>query len=314
MDHGQRSSLSESPAITRLSTHWKNRRLSTEPSRPPFPTQLVHDLLWVVNSPSLIKIVDNENTDEVPPITEADIEVDRLMRFFEAGVTRRVGKYFERLVLFWLEHVRQVELVAHGRQIREDKITLGEIDFLFHDERGCLTHMEVAVKFYLHHRHSAINGSHFVGPNVNDTFERKMTRLFEHQLPLSHEHVDGIEFRTAMVKGRIFYESNEDLPSELPPRMSADHLKSRWVRLFQFLETEETTSFRYEAISKPYWLSTAVRVAHESGLMAKEQFAPWLKETIHRRRGPVMIRQLSDMDGGWNESSRWFIVPDNWPM
>lgn len=274
----------------------------------PTPAKLLADLVWVVNSPSLI-----ESDAEVTPLAKTEVELDRLVLFFDAAVPRRVGLYFERLVLFWLVHVRGVEMVANGMPIREGKITLGELDFLFRDELNRLTHLEVAVKFYLYRAETLIEGSHFVGPNLKDTFERKMKRMFEHQLPLSHDHVEGVDVREAMVKGRVFYATSDCQPIELPTLMSADHLRCRWVRRSDFEAAPRNDAIRYRVVAKPFWLSVEVDAGNESGLLNQREIGAWLGESAKRSERPVLIDQLEESQGCWSQVERFFVVPNGWP-
>lgn len=274
----------------------------------PSPAKLLADLLWVVNSPSLI-----ESDAEVTALAKSDVDLDRLVLFFDAGVPRRVGYYFERLVLFWLAHVRGVEMVANGMPIREGRITLGELDFLFRDEFDRLTHLEVAVKFYLHHAETLIEGSHFLGPNLKDTFERKMKRMFDHQLPLSHDHVEGVNVREAMVKGRIFYATSDFRSIELPTLMSAEHLRCRWVRRDEFEKAPRSDANRYRVAVKPHWLSAEIDAGNDSGLMDKREIGAWLDDSAKRSERPVLIDQLDEWEDRLSEVERFFVVPNGWP-
>jgi hypothetical protein len=271
--------------------------------------QLLADLVWVVNSPSLIV-----SSRETHPIAETDVDLDRLVNFFDDQLPRRVGFYFERLVLFWLIHVRRVEMVAHGKPIRDGSLTLGELDFLFRDEVGRLTHLEVAVKFYLHYAESLIAGSHFVGPNVKDTFERKMKRMFDHQLQLGRKHVEGVEIQEPMVKGRIFYSTFDSPSGEPPALLSPDHLRARWVTHHEFDAISLSDSFRYRVLLKPFWLSADQTAQHDWGLMTKQQINDYYNDSNKKNRASVLISQLIKSEGGWTETKRFFVMANDWPM
>lgn len=173
------------------------------------------DLTWAIASPSLLA-----DCPVVPDFDPDRVDPEHLAAFLAETPGHRVGRYFERLVLYWLQYVRRVEIVAKSLQIREGNRTVGEIDLLFRDEQHRLNHWEIAVKFYLHFQHKNLSGSHFIGPNAADTFERKMERLFGHQLPRSEASFPEVEIRQAFVKGRIFYHPNQELPHELPMRLA----------------------------------------------------------------------------------------------
>ena len=64
------------------------------------------------------------------------VDVEHLEDFISKRPDRRVGHYFETLILYWLTHIVKVELIAHGQQIMDGKRTVGELDFLFRDRDG----------------------------------------------------------------------------------------------------------------------------------------------------------------------------------
>ncbi|QDT04584.1 hypothetical protein K227x_29760 [Rubripirellula lacrimiformis] len=299
------------------------------------PDQWVRDLLWVIRSPSLIgpapPKTPNEaaKTDMLPSAPDGSlanafgadgasfnfhqIDHDQLAAYFADQVPRRVGFYFERLVQFWLTHIRGVEMVASSLQVREGQRTLGEIDFLFRDELGRLTHWEVAVKFYLHVPHTKIAGSHFVGPHLKDTFQRKRDRIFDHQLPLGRSHFPEIEIQQTIVKGRIFYALDHPPVQQLPPAMSPGHLRERWLRRADLAAIERQSDSRYQILTKPYWLSDAN--VHETNPSAIDgrQLNDQISQRFSSSDHPVLVSRLSAESDRWIEAERWFVVPDDWP-
>ena len=92
--------------------------------------QLLSDLLWVVNSAMLLA-----TNDQVVSghwwIREQDVDAMHLARFMEQKSLRSLGKYFEGLVSYWLQHVRKVDLLFESYVIRDRKRTIGELDFIF---------------------------------------------------------------------------------------------------------------------------------------------------------------------------------------
>ncbi|MCM2369927.1 DUF1853 family protein [Aporhodopirellula aestuarii] len=270
--------------------------------------QLLRDLIWCVNSPSLITPAATTK-----PITADEIDEEHLASFFLDQVPRKVGHYFERLVLYWLTHVRRVELIANTLQIRSENRTLGEIDFLYRDEQGQLTHLEVAVKFYLYQPDRVVHDSHFIGPNVRDTFERKMHRLFEHQLPLSHRHFPDVKVRHAFVKGRIFYDADLPAPVHLPAKMSPDHLRGSILRLQSLDSLEKTPRAFYRVLEKPFWLSDDIGDSNLQPLQDASQIKSYITRRMSVHHSPVLFSELNQRGDSFTESNRLFIVPDDWP-
>ncbi|WDQ15098.1 DUF1853 family protein [Rhodopirellula sp. P2] len=265
----------------------------------------------MVNSPSLIS-----PSGEWLLLSPGQIDPQQLRLFMDRQASRKVGLYFERLMLYWLTHIRGVEMVAHALPVRMDGRTLGELDFLFVDERGRLTHWEVAVKFFLHLPDQPWQGSHFVGPNSNDSFERKTRRIFDHQLPLSHRVRDDVEIREAVVKGCLFYPPGGCPPSTLPPAMSVSHDRGSWVHrrdLDQVVDSDAT----FQILAKPFWLSVNAASAQEASWMTGDEFVLTVDQTLQEFDRPIFAVRWETPTGKITSESkvphRFFVVPDHWP-
>ena len=264
------------------------------------PTQAALDLCWAVNSPSL---VDGPNVAPTPPITLDAIDHEHLDAFLqEQQPGHRVGRYFEQLIHYWLRHIRQVEVVATGLQLKDGKITVGEIDFLYRDEFDVLVHCEASVKFFLHA--PGTTPSEFPGPNARDNFEAKTTKLFEKQLPASEGRVDGVQTRHGLIKGMIFYRDDE-VAATPPARLAKGHLRGSWIRANEkasLLARDQPFSIA----PKPLWLApderAVLRDADAMITVLTEHFA-----------GPAHPVMLSCRESDGVEVDRVFVVPDRWP-
>ena len=233
------------------------------------------------------------------------VDVSHLEAFLAERSEHRVGRYFEHLLHYWLAHVRNVDLVEVGMQvIDEGRRTLGEIDFLFRDEEGQLTHCEAAVKFFLHHPND--HSSHFPGPAARDNFERKATRLFDTQLYLSAEHVPDVTKRVGFVRGRIFQHVDEGLPDVLPPRMAADCLGGVWVREAMLDSLMPLDDLGFHFVPKPHWFAPVA----DAQILTRSEFTSSIGDHFDGPAYPAMV-SLRDASGA--EVHRCFVVPNNWP-
>ena len=281
------------------------------------PVQL-RDLIWAVNSRSLLaagpEIAGVESSQvDAWQLDAAQVDSDHLAAFLAETSGYRVGRYFERLILYWLQHIRRVEVVADTLQIHDGNRTVGEIDLLFRDEQQRLTHWEIAVKFYLHYPHHTATGSHYIGPNAADTFERKIDRLFGHQLPRSEIYFPDVEIRQAFVKGRIFYHPNEPLSQKLPSRLSPDHLRCNWIRSSECLILSAAESVSYRILRKPYWLSEDAAEVSGSEILSPKDMIDCLTSKFNAEYRPVLISQMEADGPELMETNRIFVVPDRWP-
>ena len=256
----------------------------------------------VLQSPSLVGGAEAIGT---VAIDEGSIDSAALEAFIAERPGHRVGRYFETLVHFWLKHVRKVEMVGAGVQIRDGKRTLGEIDFLFRDEEGRLNHCEAAVKFFLHH--PSDSGSHFPGPNASDNFELKTDRLFGHQLHISEEHYPEVEVRMAFVRGQIFYKAGIDAPTSLPARMAPDHLRGTWLRESELANLDVYEDAVGRIADKPHWLAPVIGALR----LPMPELTSQLSAHFARSDHPVMV-DIMTSDAGL-EIQRLFVTSDLWP-
>jgi hypothetical protein len=274
-------------------------------------SQALRDLEWVINSPSLI----SKPADQIVPHLPLDkraIDVDDLEGFLETRKDHRVGRYFENLILYWLVKIREVELLANAYQVQVERQTIGELDFVFRDEQQIVTHWEVAVKFFLYLPEINSTGSHLIGPNSADNFEKKITKLFRKQLPLSKTAFPEVARREAFVKGRIFYHPDDHSPSPNSPELSSSHLRATWVRESDLSRFERSMHHRFQILKKPYWLSP-VRCSDTPELLTGAKLIETIADAWKSNRHPVLVGELRDEGREWTEVDRVFVVPEEWP-
>lgn len=284
------------------------------------PAQIVlesryqRDLKWAVMSPALIVGSPGEN-EPASINNETSINEQELTAFLDPYAKFRVGEYFEGLVLYWLEKISQLKIVAQQQQIREGKQTIGEVDFLFEDESGELNHWETAVKFYLYYPVDNPTGSHFVGPNASDWFEKKIKRLLGHQLPFGKKHFPEITRSKAFVKGMIFYHPHLKPPDQLPQKLSANHLRGTWIR-FSELDwlNDKKENCVYQVMQKPYWLSPEVSLSENQELKSFEELKSELDTHFRKKEWPLLISVLARQQVLYEEIDRVFVVAESWPQ
>lgn len=102
----------------------------------------------------------------------------------------RLGKWVEHFVALQLEDNKTYQLLAQGLQIRKEKQTIGELDFLFIKELQPI-HLECVYKFYLYDHTKSYNSKiePWIGPNRTDSLTLKLDKLQSKQLPLLHHPV-----------------------------------------------------------------------------------------------------------------------------
>lgn len=277
------------------------------------------DLRWAISSPLLMRPSAADEGDFSEPIDcgERGIEGEEIVgRFIEKYSGYRVGYYFENLIYYWLKHVCGVEILAQGFQVLHDGRTLGELDFVFRDESGEVHHWEVAAKFYLYGADQQIDGSHFIGPNARDTFERKRDKLFGRQLPLSETVFPEVSHRSAFVKGRIFYHPQQAGPEILPDGLMPNHLRGTWLRHADLSWLEGVPgigSAAYHLAEKPNWLAPECFSVAERSPLNFSGLGEHLDAHFAERNQPVLLSALVREGDRWTERERVFVVADTWP-
>lgn len=296
------------------------------------PEQAVADLVWAINSSWLVSGPVNWQPDQLPSITPEEIDSEHLAAHIDRNASWRVGRYFETLFSYYLHHFAEVSVIGEGIQVRgPDRQTRGELDFVIRSDCGSLTHWETAIKFYLCRPDALHRGSHYPGPDPQDTLESKLHRLTTHQLTLDWEHQDqhrdaeSPQLRQAVVKGRIFYPAGYESPQKPPLfggrsqpvtedmpdgfRIHHDHCMGTWLTCREAAArlTREESAHEYVVMAKPNWLSPSVAASGISPAAA----ATGIRESFADSRSPVM---LTEINLAIPERRRQIIVVnDDWP-
>lgn len=230
-----------------------------------FKHRCISDLAWMISSPPLISgyrndvkwldstFFDHEYQSCLPHLIELDNHPEPFLKAIEGQRSHRLGIYFELLTEWWLRMSPNYDFVARNVAVRENGMTLGELDFVIKDKQSDrLIHLEVAVKFYLgYDPHTHLSDFH--GPNLSDRLDIKYQRMLTHQTVLANNHPDLIPWeiseRYCLLKGRLFYPPNDDPDNnQIPDEISPDHLHGQWL----FEEPSDSTT---RVLSKNEWLA-----------------------------------------------------------
>ncbi|MBV8259809.1 MAG: DUF1853 family protein [Paraburkholderia sp.] len=308
----------------------------------------VRDLAWLLFSADLLRAQPPlaplahcfADADEVRAtldwLAQLDRDPARLHATLAAAPTNRLGRYAENLPGWFLAHGPAARLVAQNVPMRRAGLTLGECDFLVRTRAGERLHWELAVKCYLHAGAGACERASladFVGPNLRDRFDLKLSHLRDHQLRLTaHEDFASLGYggpwRAQMfVKGWLFYPAGEGAPSRVTdaPELAADHGRGWWVTRSAwpaFAQCEAAAGWSVLprlAWLAPHWLTDEPSGHEDNAVVASMTVAPpadpaTVIAALVRPHAPVLVAAFeADAAGGYREQSRGFIVPDDWP-
>lgn len=280
------------------------------------PIQVLRDLEWIVSSPSLIDFSGCEGVSAVPSFESERLPIEKAacLSSLRLPLKKKVGRYFEQLVSYWLHDVRRLEILTEQQQIFDAGQTVGEIDFIFKDELQQLVHLETAIKFYLYYPGTHSSGSHYLGPNSRDNFEAKTRKLLNHQLKLGRKLEPRLDRVEALVRGRIFYppDSAEDILR--PAHLSQEHLTGHWIYPN---EIEWIDQFRDDArfmiMRKPYWLTPVLTESQTSSRLDHTELKRFTQQHFAESSRPLLVCKFDQSDPNTEEVHFFFIVPAAWP-
>lgn len=285
---------------------------------------IVRDLAWAIASPPLLKFehapcswygdewyqdLYMTSQDWLQRLDEAPEELQRRL---DKQKDRRLGRYFETLWAFWLEHSARFDVVEQNLSIRDEGKTLGELDFLVLDKAsGKFLHWEVAVKFYLG-TGDIREHTNWHGPGKKDRLDLKAEHLRNRQSvicqrPVVRKLLQGMGYHVdacgVILKGRLFYpyaaDENLIMPADANPR----HLRSYWLTMTDLMRNHGA-KYLFPLVGYG-WMARAEQ-SHE---------IPWLSpnellEAINNGDYRLPLYVSSKRQGG--SSERFFIVPDGW--
>ena len=300
------------------------------------PRQLRHpavrDLAWVILAPPMLiqtpwpqrHPLAGSDWVQAPEqlerwLRELDQHSEPLQHWLELATTRRLGRYYERLWQFAVQHAPGVELVAANLPIRLGGHTLGELDLLLRDREG-VHHLELAIKLYLGPQDGdGTDPAQWLGPGSNDRLDRKLKHFSQHQLPMSgrpesREILASLDIQTfsahLWLGGYLLYPWPGEASS--PAGTNPQHLRGRWLHQRDWPAfARQSPAGCWQPLPRHAWLAPA----HygPEGIWTAQQLDIWLTELHPQAPAQLLVRLSENEDGDWEEAERLFLVSDFWP-
>ena len=293
--------------------------------------QAVRDLAWVIESPELIDWSLLAPQHLAPAswgarqaamnasLRDLDKDPTPLLEFLATRPSYRLGIYFEKLLRFWFSYDAAPTLLLQNLPIRDDERTLGELDFVVHNE-SLIEHWEVGVKYYLGYRGTG-SADAWIGPGCKDSLGRKLRRMMNHQLPMvrTEEAVQAllekglrVDRSRPLLKGYLFYPVDQQDRCEPPKSVSEDHQRGVWVRVGSIQALEDLGPTQWLPIEKIRWMGGPGEDLEERAYSVAE-LTPYSNERLAQDdQRPFMLVGRATENAP--VSLRCFVVPDDWPQ
>ncbi|MGQ5521710.1 DUF1853 family protein [Chitinimonas sp. PSY-7] len=223
----------------------------------------------------------------------------------------RLGRYAEALLQTALGNLPGHQLLASQLPVRDNGISLGEIDYLLRPPQGPLLHIELAVKFFI--ALPTDHGLRYVGPGLRDALKLKLVRLFQHQLQLANSPAGQLALGNNLpvqpmtwLRGRMFY---RELDTAAPAFLAADHLRGWWRCWGEDIPKQRADSL-WRSLNKPDWLG--YRALDNRAL----PFTEWQVQTAHHfnhPHWPLQVAEYAPEHEGGHELTRGMLLPPMWP-
>ena len=337
-----------------------------------FKNILVRELAWVMCSPNLLvparQSLRHDNV--LPLVWDADCrcyyqaflaelqKLDQhpaaLQAWMSSLTSTRLGIRFERYLAFWLSWIvpQASDLLPSVTLYQEETSgrTLGQLDFLWRDQERLSRHWEAAVKFYLYHPQQSgqqRDAAQWLGPNANDSFEAKLTRLLQHQIPIAQSAAaqrvvqarqwDLPLHSSVFLKGYLFYPvttADADTASwrlggdtrVLAPaseevcgqRLSRAHLKGWWQQFPYRALPQVAPDSHWLVLPKRLWLAplSLAKVdcaEQELSLYNTAQLQQYCESHFSRSQRSLMVAEMRQKHGQIHEIARGMLVHPDWP-
>jgi hypothetical protein len=173
-----------------------------------------------------------------------------------------LGKRIEYLFESYVNESNRYELLAKNIQIIEDKITVGELDFILRDKvTDKKLHVELVYKFYLFVK-AEDEISSWIGPNKNDSLLLKLDKLRLKQFPLLNRSIttstiNKLGINTEGMEQQICFLGNLFLPYEMSNEfissVNSKCVVGWWMNLEDF-KIALFQSFEFSIPNKKDWV------------------------------------------------------------
>lgn len=256
-------------------------------------TDIIGQYKGVLNTPNLWKknvVFDLNQLD----ITSTIHNIDNPEIFNEKRLGKRVEQFFE----YQINNSTNYKLIACNIQIKNDKLTIGELDALVLKD-GLPIHIEIVYKFYLYDPNIKTNNEleKWIGPNRKDTLIYKLKKLKEKQLPLLYSKfcnpiLSKLNLDVTKIMQQVYYKTQLFLPLNFKV-FNITPLNGKCISGFylSFTEIEKLNGYKIHIPKKINWL---IKPNRHVKWFSFEDGKIEIKKFIFENRSPMVWLQSSN--------------------
>ncbi len=210
----------------------------------------------------------------------------------------RLGKWVEQFVAFQLRQQSNIKIIEENVQIKNNKLTIGELDMLLLKEKQPI-HLEIIYKFYLYDPTLESNNTleKWIGPNRNDSLVYKLKKLKKSQLPLlynksTQEYLEHHNLDVKTIKQRVCFKAQLFLPYN-SQNINIEPLNEGCVAGFymSFCDISIFKNLHFYMPKKLEWLTD---LHNNIDWLDYEEAIIEIKEFIDNKRSPLIWLKDSD--------------------
>lgn len=204
-----------------------------------------------------------------------------------------LGKRVEFFLLHYLEQQPHLEVLTHNLQIIQEKLTLGELDFLYYNkEQQQHYHLEQVYKFYIYYPTEGEDLEHWRGPNNKDSLVEKLDKLSQKQFPLlqhpaTQAQLQALGIPTDNILPQLSFKAALFTPWQQPfPSDSSLHpacWKGYWLTYEAFLQ-QDWQDCLFWVLDKKNW---GIAPPVEESWLSLQEARVAIKSWLDRERAPL---------------------------
>ena len=202
----------------------------------------------------------------------------------------RLGHLVERFVSHELSCHNTIKILAENIQIKQDKITIGEIDCLLKHNHTPI-HLEIVYKFYLYDE-SVGNSEleHWIGPNRKDSLIAKITKLKTKQLPLlykpeTEQFLKQHQLDVNTIQQQVYFKAQLFVPYQMLG-MSLRIINNDCIQGYyiHFNNLKQLNNYQFHIPTKLDWLT---EVHHDVIWLDYNEGVETIEESVTQERAPL---------------------------